>query len=181
MGHMGYNSSTKTFSFRMIKWLKDRQLGNTVNKKTIYEHIPVGRKFEYKGIINFERQPRDIHGSPIGSDWQCSNLKWTPDGNNLVIVMSEFLADRQNITILDPNADAEHLVKTNINLDDWANKHNFYHIEFQDTRAILSGHDVNEDLEGGCIGILSLSNGKLEQVIRKGFIQFDSKIDIFNS
>ena len=91
----------------MIKWLKDRQLGNTVNKKTIYEHISVGRRFKYRGRINFERMPPESNER----DWQCSNLKWTPDGNNLVIIMSEFLADRQTITILDPNADADHLVK----------------------------------------------------------------------
>ena len=48
----------------MIKWLKERQLGNTMDRKTIYEHL--GPKFSYTGIIDY------------GPD-EIQDLKWTSE------------------------------------------------------------------------------------------------------
>ena len=149
----------------MLKWLKDRQLGNKVNKKTIYEHISVGHKFKYRSMINYDSDFEN------GTGWCCSNLKWTRDGCRLATIMSEqgrYYSKRQIITFLDPNTDTGHLVKQNIDLKCSPDKYCFHFIDFQGTKAILSGTEEIKSSDKGCIGIVSTSNGKLEEVIRKG-------------
>ena len=159
--------------FRMLKWLKDRQLGNTVDKKRIYEHISVGPKFKYRRNIDYDFDYRN------GTGWTSCNLKWTPDGSCLATVMTDdvrYDTKSQIITFLDPNTDAGHLVKSNIDLKYSPKNYYFNKIELQGTEAILSGIEEIPGSDKGCIGIVSLSNGKLKEVIRKGFIPSDPKL-----
>ena len=150
----------------MLKWLKDRQLGNKVNKKTIYEHISVGHKFKYRSMINYDSDFEN------GTGWCCSNLKWTRDGCSLATIVTEWVnSESQIITFLDPNTDVGHLVKSNIDLEYSPGKYFFNLIDFQGTTAILPGIKETPDSDRGCIGLLSLSKGKLEEVIRNGFRQ----------
>ena len=161
------------FLFRMQNWLKDRELGNKVNKKTIYEHISVGPKFKYKSKIDYD------YDDPNETGWTSSNLKWTPDGSSLATIMTDDVRGEtksQIITVLDPNTDAGQLVKANIDLKYLPKNNYFNFIELQGTKAILSGMEESPGSRNGCIGTVSLLNGKLEQVTRKGFIYSEPKL-----
>ena len=159
------------FFFRMLKWLKDRQLGNTVNKEAVYEHIPVDTKFNYRSTINYDSN-NSAENYQSGTGLAFSNLKWTRDGCSLATIVTEWVnSESQIITFLDPNTDVGHLVKSNIDLEYSHGKYFFNLIDFQGTTAILPGIKETPDSDRGCIGLLSLSKGKLEEVIRNGFRQ----------
>ena len=100
----------------MLKWLKDRQLGNTVDRRTIYEHISISPNFPFKGMINYNSQY-----SNDGTGLDIMDFAWANDGYNLVAIVSDYVRydyhydiQRQMITVLDPNNDNGQLIKVDI-------------------------------------------------------------------
>ena len=75
--------------FRMIKWLKDREIGNAVNKKKIYENISIRPKFAYRGVFDYGSQDEQ-------RDKMLSHLRWTSDGHYLVSLFEEFDAEDED-------------------------------------------------------------------------------------
>ena len=80
----------------MMKWLKDRQLGNSVNRKTIYEHL--GPNFSHRGTIDY------------GPD-EIQNLIWTSDDH-----LVSFHRYRTMVIWENPNTHTEERIKSKIDL-----------------------------------------------------------------
>ena len=63
----------------MLKWLQNRQLGHTVNKKTIRDQLAIHLwpKFKYRGVINDPNDDEMRYAYIRGLDW-------TSDGHYLI-------------------------------------------------------------------------------------------------
>ena len=152
----------------MLKWLKDRQLGNVVDRSTIYEHLIVRPKFAYKGIIDFDR--------PLShaSSRKSVALSWTGDGQNLLSLLSEYGFSRQinqqMITVWEnPNTDATQRIKSKVDLKQFKSQMHFDRIECSDSNVILTGRKINllSTDNQGYVCSFSLPSGKIERLIRK--------------
>ena len=165
----------------MLKRLKERQLGNTLDRKTISDQISRYPKFEHSGKISYHGQISDPNVELV-----CCDLKWTSDGDNLVSLMSEFVNNdfkRQKIAIWEnPNTDTKQRVKSQINLDlgQFADKLFLDSLEIHGKTAILGGYneertDDADQEPNGRICLISLSTCEVEEVIRIGFIRFHFK------
>ena len=157
----------------MLKWLKDRQLGNVVDRSTIYEHLIIRPKFAYKGIIDFDR--------PISqsSSRKSVALSWTGDGQSLLSLISEYGFSRQinqqMITVWeDPNTDTTRRIKSKVDLKQFKSQMYFDRIECSDSNVILAGRKINllsTDNQGYIyityICSFSLSSAKIETLVRK--------------
>ena len=156
----------------MLKWLKDRQLGNIVNRKTIYQHISMGPKFAYRGIID-----GGIHDESRGR--MIMNLKWTSDGYYLVSLEEEFDNNTfHRITIWeDPNTHTKQRVKSTINLKPgiWHDQESvfYYTMECHGSDVILGGVRERDDkwMRQGFLCTTSLTTGELKELIRNVFIE----------
>ena len=142
----------------MIKWLKERQLGNTMDRKTIYEHL--GPKFSYTGIIDYG--PNEIR-----------DLKWTSDGNYLVTNHNH---NTDDIVIWEnPNTYAEQRIKSKIDLNRCGINNGRCRQAFLNTmqchrsNVILGGQFFYEPGSSGIIYSISLLNGVVNETIRYGF------------
>ena len=166
----------------MLKWLKDRELGNAVNRKTVYKRISMGPKFAYRGIIDYTSHERDK---------MIVNLKWTSDGYYLVSLDEEFDEDDDDgnafyrITFWEnPNTHTKQKVKSTIDLCNLKaienrNWHDacYWSMECHHSDIILGGFWEGEGLiskEGfiqrGFICFVSMSTGQLKEFIRNVFI-----------
>ena len=190
--------------FRMIKWLKDRQIGNAVNKKKIYENISIGPKFAYRGVIDY--------GSQDGQyDKILSHLRWTSDGHYLVSLDEMFDTEDEDdqslhsITIWEnPNSHTKHRVKSIIDLEKNGISPNAYFCSMQchNSNVILGGcweDDLADIINiggvidlGGVIYLISLLTGEVNEIIRNAILEtaltvfclwldFFSKMVIFNN
>ena len=159
----------------MLKWLKDRQLGNTANRKTIYEHISMGPRFAYRGII-------DCGSHDESRDRMIMNLKWTTDGYYLVSldriseVVDEEYKSCHRITIWEnPNTHTKQRVKSTINLKPgiWHDQEYVYYytMECHDSDVILGGYRKKDWTEKGFLCTISLTTGELKELIRNVFIE----------
>ena len=161
----------------MIKWLKDRQIGNAVNKKKIYENISIGPKFAYRGVIDY--------GSQDGQyDKILSHLRWTSDGHYLVSLDEMFDTEDEDdqslhsITIWEnPNSHTKHRVKSIIDLEKNGISFNAYFCAMQchNSNVILGG--CWEDGKGGILDLggviylISLLTGEVNEIIRKAILE----------
>ena len=167
----------------MIKWLKDRQIGNAVNKKKIYENISIGPKFAYRGVFDY--------GSQYGQrDKMLSHLRWTSDGHYLVSLDEEFDAEDEDeqslhsITIWEnPNSHTKKRAKSIIDLEANGISPNAYFcsMECHNSNVILGGC-WEEDLAaiidigggtdlGGVIYLISLLTGEVNEIIRTAIFE----------
>ena len=167
----------------MIKWLKDRQIGNAVNKKKVYENISIGPKFAYRGIFDY--------GSRDGErEKMLSHLRWTSDGHYLVSLDEEFDAEDEDeqslhtITIWEnPNSHAKQRVKSIIDLEKNGISPNAYFcsMECHNSNVILGGcweDDLSDILDiggvidlGGVIYLISLLTGEVNEIIRNAIFE----------
>ena len=180
----------------MIKWLKDRQNGNAVNKKKIYENISIGPKFAYRGVFDC--------GSQDGQrDKMLSHLKWTSDGHYLISLDEEFDVEDDedehslhSITIWEnPNCHTKQRVKSKIDLEKNGISPNAYFcsMECHNSNVILGGcweddlADINNmdnhimDIEGvtdlgGVIYLISLLTGEVNEIIRNAIFEKTSTV-----
>ena len=183
------NSLLDLSFFRMIKWLKDRQIGNAVNKKRIYENISIGPKFAYRGVLDYGNQDEQY-------DKILSNLRWTSDGHYLVSLDEEFDiedADEQSlhsITIWEnPNSNTKQRVKSKIDLEKYGISPNAYFcsMECHNSNVILGGC-WEENLAdaiyidgvidmAGVIYSISLLTGEVNEIIRNAI--FEMALTVF--
>ena len=150
----------------MLKWLKDRELGNAVKRKTIYESISMGPKFAYRGIID--------HKSHEGrGNMAIGNLKWTSDGYYLVSLDDKlFASDNHRITIWEnPNTNTKQKVKSTIDWNRKATEYKnwsdecFWSMECHHSDVILGGGGS----EVGYICFVSMLTGQPKEIIRNVF------------
>ena len=169
----------------MIKWLKDRQIGNAVNKKRIYENISIVPKFAYRGVLDYGNQDNIL-----------SHLRWTSDGHYLISLDEEFDiedADEQSfhsITIWEnPNSHTKQRVKSKIDLEKYGISPNAYFcsMECHNSNVILGGCweenladviDIEGGIDlGGVIYSISLLTGKVNEIIRNAI--FEMALTVF--
>ena len=165
----------------MIKWLKDRQIGNAVNKKKIYENISIGPKFAYRGVINYGSQ----------DDKTLTHLRWTSDGHYLVSLDDAWdeyhqTFPKHTITIWEnPNSHTKHRVKSIIDLEKNGISFNAYFCAMQchNSNVILGG--CWEDGKGGILDLggviylISLLTGEVNEIIRKAILETALTVFLF--
>ena len=140
----------------MIKWLKDRQLGNTVNRKIIYEHL--GPSFYHRGTIDY------------GPD-EIQNLIWTSDDDNLV----SFHRDNTMVIWESPNTHTKERIKSKIDLEQHVvdSKTCLDSMTCDRSNVIFGGEIFSDEArflkKWGVIYSVSLLNGKVQQMIRNDF------------
>jgi len=167
----------------MLNWLRDRELGKTVNRKTIYENMIFGPKFAFRGILNY---------GTIQNEREFESLDWTNDGNHLVsldIDLAVAEGDSVNkITIWEnPNTATKQGVKSNIDLYRSGIHPRAFITSMQchNSKLILGGDwedaDIPDDHENrnkfGVIYFISLFTGAVEEVIRHWFVVISLKLD----
>ena len=171
----------------MIKWLKDRQIGNAVNKKKVYENISIGPKFAYRGIFDY--------GSQDGErEKMLSYLKWTSDGHYLDSLDEEFDAEDaeqslHTITIWEnPNSHTKQRLKSIIDLEKNGISPNAYFCSMacHNSNVILGGcweEDLSDILDiggvtdlGGVIYLISLLTGEVNEIIRNAIFEKTSTV-----
>ena len=175
----------------MIKWLKDRQIGNAVNKKRIYENISIVPKFAYRGVLDYGNQ--DEQHEKI-----LSHLRWTSDGDYFISLDEEYdiqdeYQDEQSlhsITIWEnPNSNTKQRVKSKIDLEKYGISPNAYFcsMECHNSNVILGGC-WEENLAdaiyidgvidmAGVIYSISLLTGEVNEIIRNAI--FDMALTVF--
>ena len=143
----------------MIKWLKDRQLGNTVDRKTIYEHL--GPNFLHRGTIDY-------------GPYEIKNLTWTSDDNYLVSFHRFYTINNTIVIWENPNTHTEERIKSKIDLE----QHGVHSQASLDTMNshrsnVLLGGGIYDDeayswKKWGVIYSISLLNGNVQEMIRNG-------------
>ena len=173
----------------MIKWLKDRQIGNAVNKKRIYENISIGPKFAYRGVLDYGNQDEQY-------DKILSHLRWTSDGHYLISLDEEFDIEDEDeqslhsITIWEnPNSHTKQRVKSKIDLEKYGISPNAYFcsMECHNSNVILGGCweenladviDIEGGIDlGGVIYSISLLTGEVNEIIRNAI--FEMALTVF--
>ena len=141
----------------MIKWLKERQIGNTMNRNPVYENY-LGPTFSYKGVIDYG--PNEIR-----------DLKWTSDG----YLVSNHYPHADEIVIWEnPNTHATQRIKSKINLKQSGIHHDVYSLELHchGSNVILGGGTFDDGGrildKWGIIYSISLLNGEINEIIRTG-------------
>ena len=141
----------------MIKWLKERQIGNTMNRNPVYENY-LGPTFSYKGVIDYG--PNEIR-----------DLKWTSDG----YLVSNHYPHADEIVIWEnPNTHATQRIKSKIDLNRCGINNGRCRQAFLNTmqchrsNVILGGQFFYQPGSSGIIYSISLLNGVVNETIRYG-------------
>ena len=150
----------------MLKWLQNRQLGHTVNKKTIRDQLAIHLwpKFKYRGVIN---DPNDDEMR----DAYIRGLDWTSDGHYLISLDKGDNYDK--ITIWEnPNIYAEQRVKSKIKLIEPVVNNNDYltSMHCHGSNLVLGGAYQDGFNDHGVIYLITLSTGQQKHCIRNWFL-----------